>query len=413
MTTTFVQSTIDAERWPDVAAEPKSRRGAWLVAKLVRRLARVAEVRIVYPDGTHVGPHGPVLRLRRPENFYRRVAERGLIGFGESYQAGDWDADDLAALLTVLGQRMDVLVPAPLQWVRRFYSPTPPQRKRGVLPQARRDIQHHYDLSNELFAAFLDSSLSYSSAIFRDPAEKLEEAQQRKIARLLDAVELRSGMQLLEIGTGWGELAIQAAARGAHVHTITLSREQHDLAGRRIAEVGLSERVTLELRDFRQLAGQGQYDAIVSVEMIEAIGEAAWPTYFQMLDRLLVRGGSIALQAITMGHEQMLAGRAEYTWIQKYIFPGGLIPSLPAIAKTVATHTDLELLSATGFGMDYAHTLQRWRHQFNESWPRIASLGFDETFRRTWELYLSYSEAGFRSGYLDVHQLLLRHGRGQ
>ena len=214
---------------------------------------------------------------------------------------------------------------------------------------------------------------------------------------------------MLEIGTGWGELAIRAALRGATVHTLTISTEQRDLALRRVTEAGLSDRVTVELRDYRELQAE-PFQAIVSVEMIEAVGEQYWPAYFTTLDRLLAPGGRIGIQAITMHHHRLLATRKTYTWIQKYIFPGGFIPSVRAIEESCRRHTRLRVQELQAFGTHYAHTLRLWRERFHQRRAEVAELGFDETFRRTWHLYLSYCEAGFAAGYLDVHQLVLgRH----
>jgi cyclopropane-fatty-acyl-phospholipid synthase len=282
---------------------------------------------------------------------------------------------------------------------------------------ARRNIRRHYDLSNELFALFLDETMTYSSALFDEAADdtalhgaaQLPAAQHRKINRLLDLVQVRPGTRLLEIGTGWGELAILAARRGAEVDTVTISAEQHALAQRRVAEAGLADRVRLHLCDYRDIPAPADgYDAAVSVEMIEAVGEKYWPTYFSTVDDLLAPGGRFGLQAITMGHERMLATRRTYTWMHRYIFPGGLIPSVQAIEETCRRHTRLAVEEAYAFGRHYAQTLRLWRERFAERAAEVAALGFDETFRRTWNLYLSYCEAGFAVGYLDVHHLVLR-----
>jgi cyclopropane-fatty-acyl-phospholipid synthase len=216
---------------------------------------------------------------------------------------------------------------------------------------------------------------------------------------------VRSGMHILEIGTGWGELASRAAQRGARVTSLTLSAEQATLAEQRLAAAGVADRVQVLLRDYRE--AQGSYDAVVSVEMIEAVGIAYWPTYFAALDRLLRPGGRIGLQAITMPHDRMLAARNDHSWISKYIFPGGLIPSVTAIEENVREHTGLRIAERRSLGPDYARTLAHWRRTFQERWEDVAALGFDPTFGRMWEFYLAYCEAGFRVGYLDVHQFSL------
>jgi cyclopropane-fatty-acyl-phospholipid synthase len=214
---------------------------------------------------------------------------------------------------------------------------------------------------------------------------------------------------VLEIGTGWGELAIRAAGRGATVLSITVSAQQQELARQRIAAAGQASRAAVELLDYREVTGQ--FDAIVSVEMIEAVGERYWPEYFRVLDRLLAPGGRVGLQAITMAHHRMLATRRTQTWILKYIFPGGLIPSVMAIEENVRAHTTLEITGRRDFGPDYARTLRIWAERFAAAAGGLDALGFDAVFRRMWLLYLAYSEAGFRSGYLQVSQLLLGRAR--
>jgi cyclopropane-fatty-acyl-phospholipid synthase len=359
--------------------------------------------------------------LWRPADFFRRVGAAGLIGFGESYMAGDWDSDDLAGLLTIMARQMDRLVPRWLQWLRAVYVARPPADWDANPEGARRNVHQHYDLSNDMFALFLDETMTYSAALFERepgqlpaaragsgglaPADTLAAAQHRKIDRILDIADVGPGSRVLEIGTGWGELAIRAAGRGAQVLSITVSAEQQALAQQRIGAAGLADRVTVELRDYREVTGQ--FDAIVSVEMIEAVAERYWPEYFRSLDRLLAPGGRIGLQSITMAHHRMMATRRTQTWILKYIFPGGLIPSVTAIEENLRAHTTLEITGRHDFGQHYARTLQIWRDRFGAVADDLDELGFDAVFRRMWELYLAYSEAGFRSGYLQVSQFLL------
>ncbi|MGW7263367.1 class I SAM-dependent methyltransferase [Streptomyces sp. NPDC054842] len=350
---------------------------------------------------------GPTLTVHDPDAFFRRVGAHGLIGFGESYMAGEWDSDDLTGVLTVLAAHVDNLVPAPLRRLRKAWTARRPAEQLNSEDGARKNIHLHYDLSNELFALFLDPTMSYSSAVFAAfPAHEqtLPAAQHRKIDRLLDMAGVGPGTRLLEIGTGWGELALRAAARGASVVTVTLSAEQRELARTRIAQAGLADRVTVRLQDYRQVTGV--YDAVVSVEMIEAVGAEYWPEYFATLRRVLAPDGRIALQAITMGHERMENTRRTHTWISKYVFPGGLIPSPEAIHEH-ASAAGLRVSTVDGFGDHYAETLRLWRERFLAHGDQVAHLGFDTTFRRMWELYLAYSEAGFRSHYLDVRQIAL------
>lgn len=377
-----------------------------LVSRALHRLS------LLEPDGALAGvTTGPGLILHDPEAFYRRIACHGLIGFGESYMAGEWDSSDLPGALTVLASHAGTLIPAPMHRLRPLWVSARPGQDRNTPQGARRNIHRHYDLSNDLFAAFLDSTLTYSSAVFTAfPArwESLPAAQHRKIDRLLDLTQVQSGTRVLEIGTGWGELALCAAARGARVTTVTLSVEQADLARTRIRAAGLADRVEVQLCDYRDV--EGRYDAVISVEMIEAVGAEYWTDYFTALRGALAPGGRIALQAITMGHQQMLNTAATHTFISKYVFPGGLIPSRQAIAEHAAA-AGLRTSADHGYGRHYAETLRLWRQRFLANQAAVTALGFDAVFQRMWEFYLAYCEAGFRSQYLDVRQLLLTEGR--
>ncbi len=408
--------TIDAGRWPDVATAA----GRPVRAAIARALfnAGVAKLPLLVrlPDGRLIGagaPADPVLVLHRPREFFRRVGASGLIGFGESYMAGDWDSADLPGLLTVFAANVGDLVPPWQQRLRQLAVRKPPSDDTQTREGARRNIGRHYDLSNELFALFLDETMTYSSALFATAQDGtpvaseplLAEAQRRKIDRMLDRAGVGPGCRMLEVGTGWGELALRAARRGAHVVTITISREQQALAVRRVAEAGLSGQVSVELRDYRDI--EGEFDAICTVEMIEAVGERYWDAYFAALDRHLAPGGRIGLQTITMGHDRMLATSRTYTWIHKYIFPGGLLPSVTAIENSLASSTRLRITARDDFGAHYAETLKIWRERFCSRADEVAGLGFDEVFNRMWTFYLAYSEAGFRSGYIGVSQLTL------
>jgi cyclopropane-fatty-acyl-phospholipid synthase len=405
MTATFA-TRIDAGNWPDVATAPRAGLRAAMAGVLFRRIAASLPIRVEYPQGTVIGDRGAVMVLRRPESFLARLGAAGLIGFGEAYQAGDWDADDLVGLLTAFAARMSRLVPPRLQWLRRFHGARAPRAERNTPDGSRRNVHRHYDLSNDLFALFLDPSMAYSSGLFDTFDGDLTTAQHRKIDRLLDTTGVRAGSRVLEIGTGWGELAIRAAQRGASVVSVTLSSEQRTLALRRAAAAGVVDRVDVRLRDYREIeAAPGGYDAILSVEMIEAVGRVYWPVFAGALARHLAPGGRIGLQMITMDDERMLATRDTYTWIHKYVFPGGLIPSVPAI-ESVLAGAGLTVHDRLDFGPHYAETLRRWRTAFNSHGDEVAALGFDETFARTWNFYLAYCEAGFAAGYLGVSQLV-------
>jgi cyclopropane-fatty-acyl-phospholipid synthase len=404
-------AAIDSERWPAltrVPGGPVSAAAGAIADRLFRRAAARLPIRVVYPDGTVVGaadPTLPTMVVHRPEAMVRRVGRYGLIGFGESYMACDWSSSDLAGLLTQFAMRLEELIPPAMQRFRPLAVVRQPRSQHNSPTQARRNVAEHYDLSNDLFAEFLDETMTYSSALFDTlPASPsaLADAQRRKIDRLLDSAAVGPGSRVLEIGTGWGELCIRAAGRGAHVRSVTLSAEQQRLARQRVAEAGLSDRVEIDLCDYRDL--DGRYDAVLSVEMVEAVGFQFWPTYFATLDRLVVPGGRVAIQAITMPHDRMRATRNTHTWIQKYIFPGGLLPSTEAIIAVTERHTRLRTVDMHSLRPHYAETLRLWRQRFIERREAMAALGFDDIFHRMWELYLAYSEAGFRSGYLDVYQ---------
>ena len=362
--------------------------------------------------GAPLGDDRPVLDVLAPERFFARLGQSPMIGIGEAYMAGEWapaGGTDLADALTPFAERMTSLLPAGFYRLRHAVLPRG-RNPRNTLTGARRNIEAHYDLSNDMFAVFLDPTMSYSSALFesldRPPtAADLEAAQLRKVDAILDAAGVRPGSRVLEVGTGWGTLAVRAAQRGAEVTTLTISAEQAELARRRVAAAGVGERVDVALRDYRQQTGS--FDAVVSVEMVEAVGEEYWPTYFGQVDRLLAPGGTAAIQSILLPHDRMLATRDTSTWIQKYIFPGGLLPSVEAISGVLRAHTSLRLAAIAPMGAHYGHTLRLWREKFLAGRPEVRALGFDETFLRMWEFYLAYCEAGFRAGYLDVAQLTL------
>ncbi|HEX2704475.1 MAG TPA: cyclopropane-fatty-acyl-phospholipid synthase family protein, partial [Candidatus Lustribacter sp.] len=431
-------------RWPDIARVPRglrSRFASRIAQTLTRQAVARLAMRMVLPGGEVCGgaarDTAPTIVVHDPEHFFARLADSGLVGFGEAYMAGDWSSPDLAAVLTVMASQMGSLVPMPLQKLRAMYVVRHPDTERNTSDNSRSNISRHYDLSNELFELFLDESLTYSSALFPGVSaeqagavplgakvevsrpgapsrwEDLAAAQRLKIDRMLDAARVGQGTRVLEIGSGWGELAIRAASRGATVRTITLSVEQQGKARSRIARAGFSDRVSVDLVDYRHV--EGSYDAVVSCEMVEAVGHEYWPDYFRAIDARLAPGGRAVVQAITMPHDRMLATRRTYTWMHKYIFPGGFLPSTEAIVAVTRRHTSLRVVERLRMGAHYAQTLRLWHERFEAGWPQIAELtsgplagfDFDETFRRMWLFYLDYSRAGFSSGYLDVQQIVL------
>ncbi len=379
---------------------------AAVARRLLGRVAWRAGIKIRLSDGVCFGPKsGPTMELLRPEAFFTRVGRDGKIGFGEAYMARDWDSLELVEVLETMARRLDTLVPPPAQRLRAIHDARQPAGEDNDRSGAKRNIARHYDLSNDLFALFLDDSMTYSSALFVSGNETLEQAQRTKINRLLDATSVGPGTRVLEIGTGWGELALRAGRRGARVTSVTLSEQQAALARRRAAAAGLGARADIRVQDYRDVTGL--FDVILSVEMVEAVGEQWWPVYFRAIDQHLALSGRVGLQAILMAHDRLLATRSSWTWMHKYIFPGGLIPSEQAIRDTLEAHTSLRVVDRYRFGDSYATTLQRWRERFEHNADLVENLGFDDTFRRMWRFYLAYSEAGFRSGYLDVGQLVL------
>jgi cyclopropane-fatty-acyl-phospholipid synthase len=415
-------AVVDAAIWPSIAAVPSGLKTAVAgrVAEAIFKAAvRRLPLEVRYPDGTVLGKAAtpghtyPVMTMNRPAAFAARLGDGGLIGLGESYMAGDWDADNLTAVMEVFAARVGTLVPEPLQKLRALYLPRQPRKERNTEQNTRSNISRHYDLSNELFGTFLDQTMTYSSALFPESGEALKSvawdgfasAQQAKIDRLLDKAGVGQGTRVLEIGTGWGELALRAAQRGATVYSVTLSSEQQELARKRVADAGYTDAVTIELKDYR--AVEGEYDAVVSVEMIEAVGFEYWATYFQTIERVLAPGGKVAIQAITIAHDRLLATRSSYTWVHKYIFPGGVIPSVRAIEDITEKQTGLRVRERLAMGEHYAQTLRLWEERFMARSADVQGLGFDEIFQRMWLFYLCYSRAGFETGYLDVQQIVL------
>ena len=374
---------------------------------LLRRIAPMVDVKVVLPNGEVLGPEKtnlPTMRIL-DENFFARLGKDLKIGLGESFMAKEWEANpDLGDVLTPYAERLLHIVPGWMRKFRKLFEPFHPKHEENNPEGSKSNISRHYDLSNELFALFLDETMSYSSANFGDDKpiwDNLAKAQIRKIEGILDFAGVKAGMNILEIGTGWGQLAIQAALRGAKVHSITLSKEQKALADARILKAGVANLVSVEIRDYRDL--QGEYDAVVSVEMIEAVGEKYWPTYFDAIAKHLKTGGKFGLQAITMPHDRLLASKHAYTWIHKYIFPGGIIPSREVIDQF--TKKSMKLVDSRAMGPDYGFTLKLWRERFMQNRDKVAKLGFDGEFERMWQYYLAYSEAGFRAGHLNVWQL--------
>jgi cyclopropane-fatty-acyl-phospholipid synthase len=385
--------------------------GLALVLGLAGRLQR-GSLELRLPDGTvrlfrgeQRGPHAAM--LIRSGRVARRYLTGGGVGFAESYIDGDWDTPDLATLLELLSLNEQAWGEGYFggvwqRWSRRARHLLSANTRRG----SRRNIHAHYDLGNEFFAAWLDPSMTYSSALFAGGAAELEEAQHAKHRQLARLIAVGPGQRLLEIGGGWGGFAVTAAKEfGARVTSITVSRAQAEYARARVFREGLTEQVEILLRDYRDV--NGRFDRIASIEMLEAVGERFWPTFFRGLRDRLNPGGQAGLQLITIADRYFAAYRRNADFVQRYIFPGGMLPS-PAVLDRQARLAGLARDAELAFGACYARTLGLWNQRFQAAWPKITELGFDERFRRIWTYYLAYCEAGFRTGSINVVQTVLR-----
>jgi len=340
--------------------------------------------------------------------FYRAVAAQGSVGAGEAYIRGDWRCDDLVALVQLLVRNRDLLDgmergPARIGgWLLKGWN----RLRRNTREGSRRNIAAHYDLGNPFFSLFLSPDLMYSSALYARPDDTLEAASERKLARICEQLQLTAADRVVEIGTGWGGFALYAARHiGCHVTTTTISVEQYTLARQRVEAAGLQDKVTLLLKDYRDL--DGQYDKLVSIEMIEAIGAQYLDTYFATLARLLKDDGLALLQAITIEDQRYEQARRSVDYIKRFVFPGSFIPSINAIVAAKTRSSDLQLIGQLDFGPSYALTLRAWRQRFLAQLPAVRAQGFDARFIRLWEFYLAYCEGGFLERSIGVSHLLM------
>ena len=382
-----------------------------LLARLLRSLSHGA-LGVQLPDGSRVegrgaaeGPEASIaLKRWRP---LARLLLQGDLGLAASYRDGDWTTPDLSALLE-FGIRNEASWGRVLEgsWFARRLGDLFRMSRANTRRGSRRNIAFHYDMGNDFYAQWLDPALIYSSALYASGDESLEAAQAAKLDRILALLDLAPQATVLEIGCGWGALAAALAARhGARVTGLTLSTEQLAHARQQLREQGLGD-VDLRLQDYRDV--EGRYDRIVSIEMLEAVGERYWPLYFDTLRERLAPGGSGVLQVITIADDHFDRYRGSTDFVQRFIFPGGKLPSVSAM-KAQAGRAGLVLQAAESFGASYALTLAEWRRRFHAAWPTIAALGYDDAFRRLWEYYLCYCEAGFRSGRVDVGLFTFSH----
>ena len=367
--------------------------------------AGALEVRL--PDGTlrHFGSGEKVATEIRSERFFRRVATRGAMGLGESYTAGEWDAEDLPAFMALLFRNARAARERHSRLARFLNTRPRPNTRQGLL-RSRRHVGYHYDLGNELFGLMLDETMTYSCAMFEQADEPFETAQMRKLRRVCDKLDLTRDDHVLEIGCGWGSFALVAAAEyGARVTGLTLSSEQAELARERTATAGLSCRVTILEEDYRE--HRGSYTKLASIEMLEAIGGRQFPTFFEACDRFLEPGGIACVQTILVPDHRFERYRRSPDWIERYVFPGCLIPSLAALTSAMASTSQLTVHSVDEIGAHYAETLRRWRSRFWDAIDDVRALGYDERFVRTWDFYLASCEAAFETRWLRDAQLVL------
>ncbi|MDH3239633.1 MAG: cyclopropane-fatty-acyl-phospholipid synthase family protein [Alphaproteobacteria bacterium] len=381
-----------------------------IFAQSFRRI-RSGRLTVEFPSGAQMtfggAEPGPQAFIRiRNLRLASRMLVSGVIGFAEGYMHGDWDTPNLKAALMLGALNAEALSNAltPSRFAK-LANRLRHARRANTKKGSRRNIAAHYDLGNTFYGCWLDETMSYSSALFDAMDESHELAQRRKYLRLAEALDLRPGDRVLEIGCGWGGFAeIAAAEFGCEVVGLTLSVEQAAFARARMARAGLADRVDIRVEDYRDVTGH--FDKIVSIEMFEAVGDENWATYFDVLDRRLEPGGRAALQVITIADENYENYRRNPEFIQLYIFPGGMLPSPPAFEQA-ASAAGLKISDSFYFGKSYAESLRRWDRAFRETWHHIEGLGFDQRFFRMWRYYLCYCEVGFEVGRIDVGQFVI------
>jgi len=405
-------------------ARPEPRGSLWLTrflrGRLIERLGGLTGGQLHIHDelghvvlGSAAGPDALTVTLHvKDTGFYRQVAANGSVGAGEAYMDGLWSCDDLVALIRLLVRNRELLdgMETGVARLGGLAMKALHAFRRNTRLGSRKNISAHYDLGNDFFKTFLDEGMMYSSAIFAEPGESLEQASRRNLDRICRKLDLKPGDHLVEIGTGWGGMALHAARHyGCRVTTTTISQEQHALASERILEAGLGDQVTLLLEDYRDL--QGSYDKLVSIEMIEAIGHQYLDTYFAKCASLLKPDGMALIQAITIEDHRYQQALDSVDFIKRHVFPGSFIPCVSAMVESAGRAGELRLLNLEDIGPSYATTLRHWRQRFMSRLDGIRAQGYDERFVRMWEFYLCYCEGGFLERSIsDVHLLLARPG---
>lgn len=345
-------------------------------------------------------------------SFYRDTVCNGSIGAAEAYIDGKWTSPNLTTVVQIMARNQTQLdsIDNNIHWFNSIKNWFLKRKNANSEVGSKRNILAHYDIGNELYSRFLDASMQYSSAIYNDQAKDLAQAQQNKMRSICERLELCSDDKVIEIGTGWGGLAIYMAQNyGCHVTTTTISDAQFEYAQKKVIELGLTEHITLLKQDYRQL--QGRYDKLVSVEMIEAVGHEYLPNFFDICSNLLKDDGKLLLQSITIADNRYDTYRKGVDFIQKYIFPGGCLPSIAMISKTIATNTDMVIHHVSDIGLHYARTLHDWRVSFEKQWEEISHHGYDEQFKRLWLFYFCYCEGAFLERVISTHQIVARKPR--
>ena len=392
----------------DNRASKKSLSSSWLMSLLFKMLKQLKYGRLIVQDGSRTWTFGRESQIRahviiHDRRAYRKILFGGSIGAGEAYIEELWDVDNLTALVRIMVLNMSLLdkMERGLAWLTR-----PLDLSRHLLNSnnkkgSKRNILAHYDLGNEMYSTFLDPSMMYSSAIYPGIDSSLEEAQQHKLAIICNKLDLQATDKVIEIGTGWGGFAIYAAQNyGCHVTTTTISEAQYTEAKKRIEAAGLTDKISLIKKDYREL--NGRYDKLVSIEMIEAVGHKFLPEFFKQCQQLLQPDGKMLLQAITISDQKYKQYVRSVDFIQRYIFPGGCVPSNNRMVQLIAEKTDMVVRQIDDFGFDYARTIGDWRSRFATNYEQLLAKGYDETFKRLWEFYLCYCEGGFLERSISV-----------
>jgi cyclopropane-fatty-acyl-phospholipid synthase len=388
--------------------EPPSARLPVPLRRIIARaeMMRFGRLLIRFPNGHRLtirgSQPGPEAELEiHRMRLLRRVLFGGHLAFSEAYVDGDWDSPDPAILIDYFVRNESALA-IEGSWFTRLVERLNHALKANTRTGSRRNIAAHYDLGNSFYRQWLDPSMTYSSAVYVQGQNSLEAAQTEKYRRIADMAGVKPGSTVLEIGCGWGGFAEYAARLGAKVVGLTLSTEQLSYARQRLSDAGLADQADLRLQDYRDV--QGQFDAVVSIEMIEAVGERYWPVYFGKIAEVLKQGGRAALQAILIEDTRFPIYRRSPDFIQRHVFPGGMLPS-PQRLRDETTAAGLTLVEQASYRLDYARTLREWRGKFESTWESIRPLGFDERFRRLWRYYLAYCEGGFTAGSIDLVQV--------